>query len=163
MKQAMGGSGRLLVACALCVLMAACAAPQPEPGAGPGASGAGLAGTSWRLVEFRSPDDAIGTVRPADPARYTLAFGADGRAALRLDCNRGSGTWTAEASGAEGGSLRFGPLAVTRAFCPPPSLDVQIARDAEFVRTYLLRDGRLHLDLMADGGTYVWEPAGDVR
>jgi hypothetical protein len=44
---------------------------------------------------------------------------------------------------------------MTKMFCPPPSFDMQIARDAEYVRSYLLRDGRLYLNLMADGGTYV--------
>jgi hypothetical protein len=39
-------------------------------------------------------------------------------------------------------------------------MDVQIARDSEYVRSFLLRDGRLYLDLMADGGQYVWEPIG---
>jgi len=87
----------------------------------------------------------------------------DGRVALRLNCNRGAGAWSATATGPDTGSFRFGSLAVTKAFCPPPSLDVQIARDAEYVRSYVLRDGRLYLNLMADGGTYVWEPAGGVR
>ena len=45
-------------------------------------------------------------------------------------------------------------------FCQQPSMDVQIARDSEYVRSFLLRDGRLYLDLMADGGQYVWEPIG---
>jgi hypothetical protein len=36
-------------------------------------------------------------------------------------------------------------------------MDTQIARDAQYVRTYVLRDGRLYLNLMADGGNYVWE------
>jgi len=30
---------------------------------------------------------------------------------------------------------------------------------APYVRAYLLRNGRLHLSLMADGGILVWEPA----
>jgi len=69
-----------------------------------------------------------------------------------------TGTWTATPTGGDSGSFGFGPLAVTKAFCPPPSLDGQIARHAEYLRSYVLRDGRLYLNLMADGGTYVWEP-----
>jgi hypothetical protein len=69
-------------------------------------------------------------------------------------------------SGDDGNSGRFelGALAMTRALCPPPSLNERIAGDADYVRSYLLRDGRLYLSLMADGGIYVWEPdTADVK
>lgn len=120
-----------------------------------------LAGTRWQLVEIQSMDDAIGTTHPEDPALYTLAFGADGQAAMRLSCNRGTGSWraTPAADGASG-SLAIAPLAVTQALCPPPSLDERIARDMSFVRGYRLRDGRLALSLEADAATYLWEPLG---
>lgn len=136
-----------------------CAGETARGGDGGRTSTRALAGTEWRLIEIQSMDDAIGTVRPDDPAKYTLALGADGTAAMRLDCNRGSGRWSATPgpSGASG-TFRIGPLAVTRAMCPPPSLDARIARDMGYVRSYLLADGRLHLSLMADGGIYVWEP-----
>ncbi|MGR8921528.1 MAG: META domain-containing protein [Gammaproteobacteria bacterium] len=118
-----------------------------------------LGDTDWRLVQFQSMDDAVGTLTPEDPAHYTMRLGADGRVAMRLNCNRATGTWTAAAA-ADGGSgtFRFGPLATTRALCPPPSLDERIARDADYVRGYLLADGRLHLSLLADGGIYTWAP-----
>ncbi|PYN27041.1 MAG: hypothetical protein DMD76_08925 [Candidatus Rokuibacteriota bacterium] len=154
----------LTVASALCgLLAAACASHQAGPAAARTAQGAKLLGTAWRLVEFQSPDDRIGTVRPKNPAAYTMALEPDGRVALRLNCNRGAGAWSATATGPDAGSFRLGPLAVTKAFCPPPSLDVQFARDAEYIRSYVLRDGRLYLHLMADGGTYVWEPARGAR
>ena len=44
-----------------------------------------LAGTAWRLVEFQSMDDAVGTVRPDDPSRYTMRLKGDGTVALRLN------------------------------------------------------------------------------
>jgi hypothetical protein len=73
-----------------------------------------LAGTRWQLVAIQSMDDAQGTMRPPDPARYTLEFGADGRVAVRLDCNRGSATWQAPVAGQGrpdrvAGSLLLGP------------------------------------------------------
>jgi heat shock protein HslJ len=123
----------------------------------------GLAGTSWQLVEFRSSDDTIGIVRPDDPTRYTMTLEDGGRVSMQLNCNRGSGTWKSAASDGDSGTFTFGPLAVTRAFCPPPSMDDRISRDADFVRTYLLRDGRLYLDLMADAGQYVWAPRATPR
>lgn len=118
-----------------------------------------LAGTRWRLVEFQSMDDAIGTVRPDDPSRYTLQLNRDGTVAMRLNCNRASGTWTAEPGpDAAGGRFEFGPLATTGAICPPPSMDESIAAQAAYIRSYLLKDGRLYLSLMADAGIYTWEP-----
>lgn len=119
-----------------------------------------LAGTRWHLVSMQSMDDAQGTTRPADPAAYTMSFGTDGRVALRLDCNRAAGTWAVEPS-ADGrsGMLRLGPLAGTRAMCAPGSLEPVLMRQLPFVRGYLLRDGELHLSLMADGGLLHWRPA----
>ena len=73
-----------------------------------------------------------------------------------------SSPWTTRSaeSGTDGGSgsFSFGRLAVTRALCAPPNLDERIARDSEYVRSFLLRDGRLYLSLMADAGIYAWEP-----
>jgi hypothetical protein len=104
-------------------------------------------------------DDAVGTVRPEDPSLYTMRLNRDGGVTMRLNCNRASGTWSAEASpDASSGRFELGPLATTRAICPPPSLDEQIAMQAEYVRSYMLADGRLYLSLMADAAIWVWEP-----
>ena len=104
-------------------------------------------------------DDAIGTSKPENPARYTMRLNADGTVHMRLNCNRANGTWKADAApGGSSGSFTFGPLAATRALCPPPSLDEQVTRQAQFIRSYLLKDGKLHLSLMADGGIWTWEP-----
>jgi para-nitrobenzyl esterase len=112
-----------------------------------------LAGTGWQLVEIQSMDGAV--MRPDDGAKYTLNFGAGG-VEVRLDCNRGSGPWASTTPG----QLVFGPLAITRETCPPGSLGARIARDLGFVRSYLQRDGRLYVSLMADGGIYVFEKLG---
>lgn len=118
-----------------------------------------LTDTSWRLVEFQSMDDAIGVQRPADPSVYTMHLNADGSVAMQLNCNRASGSWSAEASGnGWSGSFGFGPLAMTRALCPPPRMGESFARQAEYIRSFVIEDGRLYLSLMADGGIYAWEP-----
>jgi heat shock protein HslJ len=86
-------------------------------------------GTAWRLVEIQSMDDAVGTFRPDDPSLYTLRLNSDGTAAMRLNCNRATGTWTADASGdGKSGRFEFGSLATTHALCPPTSLDEKIAK-----------------------------------
>lgn len=108
-------------------------------------------------------DDAVGTVRPSDPLLYTMRLNADGSAAMRLNCNRATGSWKARPSAdRSNGQFEFGPLASTKALCPPPSLDGQIAAQAGYIRSYLLKDGRLYLSLMADGGIFAWEPITDV-
>jgi hypothetical protein len=88
-----------------------------------------------------------------------MRLNPDGSVAMRLNCNRATGTWTVK-PGADGtsGGFAFGPLAGTRALCPPPSLDERITAQAQYVRSYLLKDGRLSLSLMADGGIFIWEP-----
>jgi heat shock protein HslJ len=133
-------------------IVAGCAAPPAPPAA------ASLAGTSWQLHAIQSMDDAQGTTRIADPRRFTLLLSADGRATLRLDCNRGTGTWEAAPAGNDAGTLRFGPIATTRAQCTPPHLDERVVRDLAFVRGYRLHDGALFMSLLADGASYEWRP-----
>lgn len=119
---------------------------QPRPAEG-------LGGTSWRLVKFEGGDGTVLT--PDDRAKYTLTFDTDGRLSARIDCNRGRGTWTS----AEPPQLEFGPLALTRAMCPPGSLHDQIVKQWPYVRSYVIERGHLFLSLMADGGIYEFEPA----
>jgi para-nitrobenzyl esterase len=111
-----------------------------------------LAGTSWRLVQFRGGDDQVLT--PDDRSKYTVRFNADGTVAVRLDCNRGRGTWKSP----EGSQLELGQLALTRAMCPQMTLHDQMARQWTFIRSYVIRSGHLFLSLMADGGIYELEP-----
>src|SRR6266542_6828868 len=91
---------------------------------------------------------------PDDRSKYTVTFEADGRVSARVDCNRGTGTWTS--SGPT--QLQFGPLAVTRMMCSPAQLNDHIPKHWEYVRSYILKDSHLFLSLMADGGIYEFEP-----
>jgi len=136
------------------LLAIACGMRTPDP---PQNAAAGLGGTSWQLVRFQGSDDKLLT--PDDPAKYTIAFGTDGSVSARIDCNRGRGTW--KSSGPN--QLQFGPLALTRAMCPPGSLHDRMVKDWEFVRSYILKDGYLFLALMADGGIYEFEPIGGSK
>ena len=111
-----------------------------------------LGGTSWQLVQFQGSDDT--TLIPDDGTKYTIAFDADGGVSVRIDCNRGRGAWTS----AGPNQLQFGPLALTRAMCPPGSLHDRIVRDWAAVRSYIIRENHLFLSLMADGGIYEFEP-----
>jgi heat shock protein HslJ len=135
---------RALAALLLGLASTASALPPPP-------DGAELAGTSWRLVRFQGSDDK--TLTPVDKAEYTVAFASDGSVSVRIDCNRGHGTW--KSAGPK--QLEFGPLALTRAMCPPAPLNDRLARDWQNIRSYVLKAGHLFLSLMADGGTYEFE------
>lgn len=116
-----------------------------------------LSSSSWRLVKFQSGGGKI--ITPDDSSKYTVTFNADNTVSVRIDCNRGHGAW--RSTGAN--QIRFGPMALTRAFCPPGPLNDRIPRDWEDIRSYMLRDGHLFLWLMADAGHYEFEPwAGKV-
>lgn len=142
-----------LIAVAAPCLLAACATHHGQP------SALSLAGTQWQLVSIQSMSDAQGTTRIAHPERFTARFDAGGRASFQLDCNRGTATWEATPGvDPAAGSIAFGPVAATRALCPPPHLDERVARDLAFVRGYRMKEGRLYLTLMADGGIYEWRP-----
>jgi para-nitrobenzyl esterase len=140
----------------LLILAGCTSTPAPVPAtpatSAPAARG-NLEGTSWRLIQISMSD---GVTRPAiDRSRYTIGFGASEVLHVRFDCNRGHGTWKSSAPG----NLEFGPLALTRAMCPPGSLHDQLVRQWPHVRSYVIADGRLVLALMADGGTLEFEPA----
>ena len=127
----------------LTAVLAACASAPARPP---------LDGTAWRLVKFQGGDDTV--LVPDDGSKYTVAFGADGRVAVRFDCNRGSGGWSSPGPG----QLQFWPMAMTRAMCAPGSLHDRMVKHWFYVRSYVIREGHLYLSLMADGGIYEFEP-----
>jgi heat shock protein HslJ len=116
-----------------------------------GAQSQALANTSWQLVQIQNADGT--SVRPDDPAKYTLEFDADGSLIARLSCNRGHGTWKSRSAG----QLELGVMAVTMAACLPPSLDTRMAKDLGAVHSYAIENGHLHLNL-STGGSYEFEP-----
>lgn len=120
-----------------------------------------LSGSTWRLVEIQSSDDAQGTTQPGNRDRYTIEFNADGSAYLQLDCNRGRTGWEASRTGVSSGTLTFKPVASTRALCQDNGLSERLGQQLEYVRSYVIRDGQLNMSLLADGGILVWERTGE--
>ena len=141
----------LAAAIALLAAVQGCAASRTD-GTSAASQPAGLEGTSWQFVRFEGSDDSVLT--PDDPAKYTIAFDADGAVSVRVDCNRGRGKWTSKGPN----QIEFGPLALTRAMCPPGSLHDHFVRQWDKIRSYVIRDGHLFLSLMADGGIFEFEP-----
>ena len=144
---------RIVIALASAGMLAmagGCASPVPTAES---TAAAGLQGTSWRLVQIAMSD---GVTKPAiERSRYTVGFGENGVLNVRFDCNRGRGSWTSSGPN----QVEFGTLALTRAMCPMGSLHDDLVRQWPNVRSYVVKDGRLYLSLMADGGTIEFEPA----
>lgn len=110
-----------------------------------------LGGTTWQLVKFQGSDDT--TLVPDERSKYTIAFDRDGGVVVRVDCNRGHGSW--RSTGPQ--QIQFSPMALTRAMCPPSPLNDRFVREWEYIRSYILKDGHLFLSLMVDGGIYEYE------
>lgn len=110
-----------------------------------------LIGVSWKLVKIAYGDDTI--YKPDHPTKYTLTFQDETQVAVRIDCNRGYGTWKSSGPG----KLEFGAMTITQAMCPPGSLSGLVMGDLPNFRSYVVRDGKLFLALMADGGIYEFE------
>jgi putative lipoprotein len=131
---------------AMVALACGCAQMAPQPAEN-------LGGTSWQLVRYQGGDGSLAL--PDDRSKYTLAFSEAGRVNVRLDCNRGRGTWKSP----ERRKLELGPLALTRAACPPGSMDEGIVKHWPKVRSYLVDGGHLFLRVEGKGGVYEFEPA----
>lgn len=172
---------RLIVAglAGAAALLAACAAPvvTPSPATAPTANTAPAAssastkntpvappggriaadppivGTTWHW--FRTLDPERSWEAP-DPTRYTLTLGADGRAIVRADCNRGTATYTLR-----DGQLEFGAIGTTKMNCvDSKGLDGRYLQQLAGIRLVGTTAGMLRADLYADAGTmfFVAEP-----
>ena len=143
----------------IALLLAGTAAAVSISGCGSATAADPLTGTTWQLtsIESMAPNEEPSTTI-SDPAKYTVTFGDDGRAAFQVDCNRGNSSWQSTAGGPDSGTLTFGPIALTRMFCPQPSQDTKVAAALGQVRSYLVSDGKLHLSLAADSGIMHWQP-----
>jgi para-nitrobenzyl esterase len=137
------------LACTIALLWAALTTSAGAQSA-PAPTRAELEGTSWQLVKIETLDGKSHV--PSDRSRYMVAFAPHGELSARIDCNRGSGTW----SSSEPGSLVLGELATTRGVCPPGSLYDQIISQWSHMHLFAIRDG--HLFLKGDGGIYEYEP-----
>jgi heat shock protein HslJ len=105
-----------------------------------------------------SLDSADGPATVEGPATFTVTFGADGQAAFQLDCNRGSGSWQANAAAPDSGTLSFGPIAVTLMMCPQPSLDSRVATALSGVGGWRIQDGQLTMTPVSGDTALHWAP-----
>lgn len=130
------------------LLLPACAGttittlPVPDP----------LRDTQWQLLDIQYLDDTV--LKPDAAGKYILRFTSDGSVSIKADCNMLGGSYTYTSPS----GLEFGPLRSTMAFCGEKSLYNRFTKDMPFVRSFVIKDGNLHLALMADGGIYQFSP-----
>jgi len=113
-----------------------------------------IIGVEWQWQDFQSSDDAIGTTTVPNPENYTLLLNEDGTYNFRADCNVGSGMYTLD-----GASLTLLPGFMTLAACPEDSLAGSFLQNLLAVATFVVQDGDLHLNLVADAGNMRFSPA----
>lgn len=139
-------NARRFASAVLAVTLAACAAAAP-----PAPDGAFPLDRAWMWT-----GTDVGGARkhgPGEPERYAIVFESSGRAAIRLDCNRGAARWTRD-----GAKLALSPIAGTKMNCPRGSLDVVYAGDLSRVDGWRLDGSSLLLTGGADDSVMRFVP-----
>ena len=98
----------------------------------------------WRLQSFQRSDST--SVPVPDPSRFTIEVGADGRLAVRSDCNRCSGSYSQAGGGFKVGSA----MACTKAFCSTAPFDAEY--EAALSGATLVRTGDSTLEALSGSG-----------
>ncbi|MGD9890180.1 MAG: YbaY family lipoprotein [Dehalococcoidia bacterium] len=129
----------LTAAGSLAALLAFVGPDTPAAFAAQPPDGAALTGVVWQWQHTVTSTESF---VPDDPSRYTIEFQPDGRASIRADCNRGSGSYEAT-----GNQLTFGPIATTLAACPPASLGSDFLRQLNDAGVYSTDGHRLFIGL----------------
>jgi heat shock protein HslJ len=154
----------VLLAATAFVGLVACGAPAPPPptpapeptatasqgipsGKTPGANVPALHDKVWqwerRVISDSGTEGQIG-----DPAKYTLTFKSDGTYQFQADCNKGSGTYTAD----EKGAIRLEAGPITRAECGPESRDQDMLNMMQAVQDYRLEENGVVLVMVWPAG-----------
>jgi len=98
----------------------------------------------WQHTRYNNDTEAI----PPDPTHYTMAFNTDGTLNIRVDCNRGGGTYSIAEN-----RITIEVTHTTRAMCPPDSLDQTFLKDINAAGIHFFNEDDLYLDLIYDTGT----------
>ncbi len=107
-----------------------------------------LTGTVW---QWR-------TERLEDSSNYTVEFLADGHIAIQADCNRGRASF--QTFGENG--LRVGGSAMTRAACPPGSLERAFLEQVVSSSSYAFDGENLVLYPVVEPGTMIFTPVSSA-
>lgn len=115
-----------------------------------------LTGIVWKWERFEDTSKLHDFVID-DPNKYTLILLPDGTYRVKADCNRMQGQYTRE-----GGRIKIEPGAATLAECEPGSRYAEYLRHLTEAVSFVLREKKLVLNLMMDGGNLVFEHGGAV-
>ena len=131
-----------IVLAVLALALVGCGSKEPE-----------LVGTTWTWQEFQDTADEA-NIKVSDPKDYTLTLQEDGTAAIKADCNQVIWSYEQESS-----SLTFNTMGPsTLAACGEDSLDQVYLERLGNTATFVLDEGKLHLNLMYDSGNMVFAP-----
>jgi heat shock protein HslJ len=108
-----------------------------------------LVGMTWEWERFLGGDGS--QIAVDDPSRYTLTLLPDGTYQIKADCNVAGGAYTLD-----GSHLTLEPGPTTLAECGPDSLYNKFLANLGHVRTYVMDDDKLVLNLWADAGNMVF-------
>lgn len=109
-------------------------------------------GQTWQWEAFQDTA-GINDVSVPNPENYTLTLNDDGTAHIQADCNQVF--WSYEHSDNQ---LTFDTTAgaSTLAMCPEDSLDQFYLERLGNTVSYVIKDGKLYLNLFADAGNLVF-------
>jgi hypothetical protein len=110
-----------------------------------------IVGVVWKWVKFLGGDGT--TIIVDDPDKYTLELLPDGQVRIQADCNSATGTYVLD--GSAGLTMELGPT--TLAECLSGSRYDDYLEMLVWVRTYVLLEDQLVLNMMADGGDLFFE------
>lgn len=129
------------------------AAPATEETAPP-ASELALTAQPWQWHGFSGAAEQF-TVET--PESYQVTFNADGTVNIVANCSNATGTYTDQDAAL---TIAVGPM--TAAACPDGSRSEQFGTLLAGAARYFFADGKLFIDLMADGGTMRLDPADEA-
>lgn len=115
-----------------------------------------LVGTTWQWA--KSTDSSGKETKVNQPDKYTLQFfSADGKVAVKADCNKAAGSFTADGHNL---IISLGPLTLTA--CPSGSLSDQFIKELGEVQSYLFEGDNLIMGWKMDSGSMRFARAGSA-
>jgi len=110
-----------------------------------------IVGTTWQWEAFQDNAEVNDLTVP-NPENYTLTLNEDGTTSIQADCNQV--TWSYKLDGSQLTFDTTGPS--TLAMCAEDSLDQQFLGYLGNTATFVIKDGKLYLNLFADAGNMVF-------
>jgi len=133
---------------AIVAIVAACSSsPSTSPSTGSASGASDLTGKTWQLTAVSTTSPTTQSVI-ANPALYTIRFGADGTATANAKCNTISGIY--ETSGTNGITIQAGIATIPH--CTPSRVDQAFLTGLARTSSYQVANSELTLT-GGDGAT----------